>query len=386
MKLNAANCLSAIILTALFITGVSAQETKPTDELTTFPMQFSIFYPMTTQGDKTVDYRYNFSFNLFSGKVGAVTGVEIGGFFNNVKNDVTGVQVGGFANVSGSVTGVQVGGLGNVSDAVKGMQVAGIGNVSDKVTGIHIGGLGNVSDDVRGMQIAGIGNVSSKVIGMQIGGLGNVSDAVRGMQIAGIGNVSDKVNGMQIAILNRTNTLRGVQIGIVSVNDTIENGVSLSLVNIVKRGSFREWSLTFADYQNVGLNYKMGTQKFYTILTAGANFLEDKLWVFGIGFGNCTTINRYFDFQPEIISYQYFPDDFKNVQNVTANHLKLGLVYKLNDKLGITVAPSVYHLYNDHSKNQYNYKISYFSPFYKHENINRLHALGAGISVGLTLR
>jgi hypothetical protein len=130
----------------------------------------------------------------------------------------------------------------------------------------------------------------------------------------------------------------------------------------------------------------MGTQKFYTIFTAGANFMEDNLWVYGFGFGNRTALGPHFDFQPEIVSYQYFPNNFRKVQNVSANHLKLGFVYKLNDRLGITVAPSVYHFYNDFSKNTNYLKISPFSPFYKHENNNRLHSVGAGISVGLILR
>ena len=387
MKSNLANFLSVTILSILSITNISAQETKPSGGMRTFPMQFSIFYPISTQGYQTVDYSYNFSLNLLYGKVGGVKGLEISGLFGSAKGDVTGVQIAGLGNASNNVKGIQVGGIGNASDNVTGIQIAGIGNATDDVTGIQIAGLGNAADDVKGIQIAGIGNAADDVKGIQIGGIGNAADNVTGIQIAGIGNAADNITGLQISgVLNRAKVLKGLQIGLVSINDTIESGISLSIFNIVKKGFYDEWSLTFADYQNVGLSYKMGIQRFYTIFTAGANFLEDKLWVFGIGFGNRTVINRRFDFQPEIISYQYFPDDFKNVQTVSANHLKLGLVYKLNDRLGITVAPSVYHLYNDYSKHQDYSKISPLSPFYKHENTNRLHSIGAGISAGLILR
>ena len=365
MKFDLTNFLSATILTAQSIAGISAQETKPADDMMTFPMHFSIVYPVTTQGDKANDYRYNFSFNLFSGKVGAITGVEFGGLFNHVENDVTGVQFGGLVNRAQELTGAQFGGLGNVAKTVTGAQFGGWGNISKDVTGAQFGGIFNIAESVNGVQFGGITNISKEVSGASFGG-----------------------------IINLTGTLRGVHFGLVNVIDTIESGVSIGLINIVKRGFYSEWSLTFADYQNVGLSYKMGTQKFYTIFTAGANFMEDNLWVFGYGFGNRTVLSKRFDFQPEIVSYQYFPYNFKNIQNASANHLKLGFVYKMNDRLGITVAPSLYHFYNEYSGeyNEYFYyeasnypKISPFSPFYKNGIIFQ-HSIGAGISVGLIFR
>ena len=386
MKLNLVFFLSAVILTAQSV-GLSAQETKSAEDMTTLPMQLSIVYPMTTQGYKTIDYRYIISFNLFSGKVGAVTGVEFGGFLNDVRHDIIGVQFGGLGNFARTAIGVQFGGLGNISQNFTGVQFGGLGNLSQNFTGIQFGGIANISENAKGVQFGGLTNLSKHTKGAQISGVVNATEKSEGLQLAGVANVSEEVSGASISgVFNVTGTLRGFQLGVVNVIDTIESGLSVALVNIVRKGFYDEWSLTFADYLNVGLSYKMGTQKFYTIYTAGANFLEDRLWVFGIGFGNRTELSPRIDFQPEIVSYQYFPDDFKNVQNVTANHLKIGFVYKLNNKLGVTIAPSIYHLYNDLSKNQDKYKVSPFSPIYKHENSKRLHSFGAGLSVGLSLR
>jgi len=357
MKFDLTNLLSAVILTAQSLAGISAQETKQAGELATFPMQFSIVYPMTTQGDKTVDYRYNLSFNMLSGKVGAVTGVEFGGLFNQVEHDVTGVQFGGLANRANELLGVQFGGLGNAAKTV---------------TGAQFGGLGNISKDVTGAQFGGIFNIAESINGVQFGGITNINKEVSGASFAGI--------------INLTGTLQGVQFGLVNIIDTIESGVSIGLINIVNKNFYNEWSLTFADYLNIELSYKMGTQKLYTIFTAGANFMEDNLWIYGFGFGNRTELSKRFDFQPEIVSYQYFPYNFRNVQNVSANHLKLGFVYKMNGRLGITVAPSVYHFYNHYSKHSDYLKVSPFSPFYKHENADRIHSIGAGISFGVILR
>jgi hypothetical protein len=405
MKLNITSFLSATILSAQSIAGLSAQETKPDEDLKTFPVQMSIVYPMTTQGDKTVDYRYNFSFNLFTGKVGAVYGVEFGSFFNHVERDVTGVQFAGFANRTPELTGVQFGGLANIAHNVTGVQYSGLANISKAMKGIQFGGIANISESVRGIQYGGIANICKETTGIQFGGIANMSEFTKGVQFAGIANVTEKSEGAQFAgianiskevsgasfggIFNRTGTLRGVQFGLVNVIDTIESGVSVALVNIVKKGFYSEWSLKFADYLNIELNYKMGTQKFYTILTAGANIMDNKLWAFGYGFGNRTALGQRFDFQPEIVAYQYYPWNFKNNQYASATHLKFGFICKLSDRFGIVVAPSLYFFNVDASDTKQ--KISPIPPFFEFETgsskneTKHPHSFGAGISVGLVL-
>ena len=387
MKLNFTKFLSAAILTAQSMSGILAQEPKPENELKMFPAQMSFVYPMTTQGAQTVNYRYLFSFNMFAGKVGAVQGVELGGFFNKVEGDMTGIQLGGLINSAKTVTGAQFGGLINISENVTtGIQFGGLANITKSVKGAQLGGLININTEITGVQFGGIANIGENIKGTQFGGIVNLTEKIEGQQFGGIANIGKEVSGVSFAgLFNRTETLRGVQFaGIVNVIDTIEKGASIALVSIVKKGAYKEWSLTFADYQNVGLSYKMGTQKFYTIFTAGGNFMEDNLWAFGVGFGNRTSLGGRFDFQPEIVSYQYFPTNFKH--NTSVNHLKLGFVCNLNDRLGIVVAPSVYHFYAEANKNNAYDKVSPFSPFYKNENKNRLHSIGAGISVGLAFR
>ena len=372
MKLDVVNYLNAIILTAQTMSGISAQETKPAENMPTFPIQMSFVYPMTTQGAQTVNYRYHLSFNMLIGKVGAVKGVEFGGLFNQAERDVKGIQFGGLANRSQEITGVQFGGLGNAAKTVKGIQFGGLANISESNTGIQFGGITNISDRVWGIQFGGIANICKEATGVQFAGITNISKEVSGTSFGGV--------------YNRTGTLRGFQFGVVNVIDTIESGVSMAIVNIVKKGFYNEWALSFADYQNVGLSYKMGTQKFYTIFTAGANFMKDNLWVFGIGFGNRTVLNRHFDFQPEIISYQYFPSNFKNIQNTSATYLKFGFVYKFNEKLGIVVAPSIYHFNSDLKDNGQAYRTSPLKELYsKVYNKNNYNSFGMGMSIGIVM-
>ena len=404
MKLNILNYASAAILAAQTLTGLLfAQETTPAKDeepLPLMPVQFTLAYPLTSMGAQTKDYRFHVSANLFSGMVGAVSGIEVGCIVNHVERDVTGAQFAGIGNSAHEIKGVQYGGIFNTSSTVTGVQFGGIANMAKNVKGIQYGGIANLSESIDyGLQFGGIANVSQTVNGIQFGGIANTAESVTGIQFGGIGNVSREVNGMQFAgIFNRTETLRGFQFaGIVNITDTIEKGASFALINIVRKGFYRAWELSFADYMNAGVSFKMGTQKFYTIFSAGANFLEYQLWVSGIGFGNRTALSPRIDFQPEIVGYQYFPNDFRNIQNTSFTHLKLGFVFKVNNRLGVVVAPSIYQFYARDDENGDYYRISPIAPFYEKHRAERyqkiggeefripshVYGFGAGVSVGL---
>jgi len=357
-NLNLTSYLGAAILTAQSMTGMMAQIASPAakDTLPHMPMQISVAYPMTSMGDKTVDYRYSLSINVFSGNVGAVRGIEFGGIYNQVAHDVRGIQFGGIKNKTRETSGLQFGGLLNTAETVAGAQ---------------FGGLLNVGKNVDGVQFAGIANFADTVRGAQFGGIANFCEDMNGVQLAGIGNVSREVSGVSLGgIFNHAGTLRrGVMAaGIVNVVDTVEAGIPVALVNIVRKGGYREWSIAFADYLNAGFSFKMGIRKIYTIFTLGVHFAGDNQWAGGIGIVNRTALGRRFDFQPEIIWYQYQPFGIKDYLYMNSNHLKLGLVWNASDRFGISVAPSVYSFYSEKDD------------FMFHGN----RTFGAGISIGIS--
>jgi hypothetical protein len=348
------------ILMLCCLTSVLAQETTG---LRNFPAQISIVYPVGTHGRQSSQHTYSFSLNLFTGRVGGVNGLEFSGLYGQVDGNVRGIQVAGLGNVVGNrMTGIQMSGFANVvGDNVRGIQVSGFTNV--------------VGDEMKGIQMSGFANV--------------VGDYVRGIQIGGFANVvGEGMNGVQIAgVFNRTKTLNGLQIGLISITDIIESGASLSLVNIVRRDAYKEWKVSFSDYANIALSYKMGTQKLYTIYTVGTNFIKDDLGIVGLGFGNRTSIiGSRFDFQPELVSYNYFPTNFKNIQNTFATHLKLGFVYNINEKYGLLLAPSVYVMNAKKHNDSDFYNISPIGAFYTNESGNRRTTIGAGVSLGLSIR
>jgi len=419
--------MAIVIFAVIFVFGTANAQTEQSKQKS-FPAQVSIFYPLGTHGWESADYTYNFSLNLMHGKVGGINGLEISGFVGRVYGNVYGTQVAGFVNTTENVTGIQVAGLVNTSNNMNGIQVAGLVNTTNNVIGTQIAGLVNASDDVIGIQVAGLVNASDTVggiqiaglvnaadvvkgiqiggllslsrclQGIQIGGLGNEACCVRGIQIGGLNIACNYLKGMQIALtnfadtvkgglqigtFNRTQTLRGLQIGLVSVNDTIESGGSLSLVNIVRRGFYRSWEVSVADYSNLAVTYRMGTRTLYTIYTVGANFIEDNLWNVGIGFGHRRAINNNLDFRPEIVSYNYFPMDFRNIQSTFSTHLKFGFVYNVSENFGISLTPSVFALNSRRNSDTEHYRVSPISPFYTREKNNWQTAIGAGISLGI---
>ena len=404
MKLNVTGFFSGVIIAAQ--TTVSGLFAQPVEEepLPTMPVQFSIFYPMTTMGARTTDYRFNLSVNMFAGRVGAVRGIEYGWIYNHVERDMTGAQFAGIANRTREMNGAQFGGIANFGMTVRGAQFGGIANISESFQGVQFGGIANVSRNTTGIQFGGIANVAESVKGIQFGGIANYSkEEFSGIQFGSIGNVTEDFSGIGFGgIFNRTGTLRGVQFGgIVNVVDTIESGVSIALINVVRKGGYRAWSVTSADYLNVAVSFKMGIPKFYTSLTLGANvFMGDKLWASGVGFGTRRTMNQRFDFQPEVISYQYYARGFpwfnRSTGDSNSTHLKFGFVYKLNDRLGIVVAPSIYHFNYDADKIE-NMKISPIPSLIEFERNWRTarysssdeirhrtkHSFGVGISIGV---
>lgn len=353
------NTIPLIVTLLVMSAGMSFGQEK-TDK--NFPAQLSFVYPISTHGKKSTDYYFNFSVNALVGYTGGVKGVEFGGLLNVNKGNISGFQAGGIGNVT----------KGNV----KGMQAGGIISTSSNVIGFQVSGIMSKAAVVRGLQVSGIISVSRSV----------------NAQISGIANINlEKVNGIQIGgIYNQTKELKGMQIGLINVSDTNSGGVSIGLINFVKKGLYQELSVSVADYMNVGISYKMGVKHFYNIYTVGMNFIEEPLWVAGLGFGHITEINDKYSFQPEIVCYTYLPLDFYEVRDMYVTHIKFGFVREINPMFAITIAPSIYgSLKSDRDMyDAYGYEQSPIGPIYEFtpRNSNSKLELGFGLSLGLNIR
>lgn len=312
------------------------------------PAQISLVYPIGTSGKNSVHQEFAFSVNLLAGATGQVKGFEMAGLGNiNKRNS-------------------------------KGFQMAGIWNITQaNFTGARLAGLFNIT--------------RQKSVGFQAAGLFNHSkDSVNGISIAGLfNNVSGKTSGVQVAgLFNKTKILRGIQLSVLNVADTVEGGMSIGLINIVKKGGHSEWELSFSDYQNIGISFKHGTRVFYNIYNIGFNVNADKLWSAGFGFGHLQKISSRFNFQPEAIVNTYFPSDFKEYKRTLSYRLKLGVSYNLSDNISVSAAPSIY--YSDKEKGDkegsYGHKFTSVKPLTESSNAENKSEIGLGFLVSVILR
>jgi hypothetical protein len=324
------------------------------------PAQISFVYPIGTSGRMSGAQNFIFSFNLLAGITGEINGFEIAGLGNINKSDAKGFQLAGLWNsTKGEFTGARFSGLLSVAE--------------NNNNSFEASGLLNISKSERkGLAMAGLFNLTKADLhGVQLAGLFN--------------NVSNRTSGVQVAgLLNMTKILNGFQLSVINIADTVESGVNIGLLNIIKHGGYSEWELSFSDYQNIGIGFKHGTRSLYNIYQIGVNFMEDNLWSAGVGFGHSQRISDKINFQPEVIASAYFPTDFRDYKRTITYRLKLGLAYSVAKNISISIAPSIY--YSDKEKGKetsYGYRFTSIKPFYETSNAENKSELGLGFSVGL---
>ncbi len=228
---------------------------------------------VSTNGFLSGQLTNKFSTNVIAGYSYALEGVEFGGALNMERSYVQGLQLSGGLNING--------------DYLQGMQLAGATNITlGKVTGAQIGGFSN-----HGQTLAG---------GVQIAGAVNTSTEGRGSQwAAGANWNAGTFQGVQVSSgLNFTRKLRGAQIGIVNVADTVEKGFMLGIINWTKDG-LHHFELSSNDVTPYNVAFKSGVYPFYTILKVGINPHQAQLWDYGSGFGSYHAIRdrAFLDFE-----------------------------------------------------------------------------------------
>ncbi len=219
--------------------------------------QISVLPFLGTNALESDEITNRLSFNVFWGWNGGLDGLEVGLFFNSIKNQMEGVQLAGMGNaVGGEMEGVQVAGLFNVVlGAAKGYQGAGLFNVSpDVFSGVQTAGLFNFANETRSaVQVAGLMNISGGEVKTQFAGFLNAAKKVKGLQFSTLLNVAGHVEGAQIGLINVADSISGVPIG---------------LLNFIKNGYNRvEFSANETFLGNFAL--RIGVRKFYNILIVG---------------------------------------------------------------------------------------------------------------------
>ncbi len=357
--------LLSLIILAVFAAMNSAHATNGEDEIKDHRFaQFTLIAPIGSNGTYSSITSNNISFNMFYGVSGGVSGFELGGLHNTTKGDVSGFQMAGLGNLTTGISkGVQFGGLYNIDlKLTTGVQFAGITNVikgpskgahfagitnyvSNESWAFQAGGIANVTPEGNhGVQLAGISNVNgSEGEGTQLAGLINVNYGKSSkIQAAGLINVSThEVEGAQISgLVNYTKKLKGLQLGLINVSDTVEKGIPIGLISVVKNGYYA-FELEANDAFWVNATYKMGMPKLYNIFTVGYRKQEGKeMWGVGFGFGSVLPIREKWELNFDLTATHINENEWWTEDLNLLNRFKINVSYDLG-KLKIYGGPSL---------------------------------------------
>lgn len=199
-----------------------------------------LIYPLAANFGRP-GVRTRFDINVFSSRIGELSGFEIGGLNLVLAGDEHG---------TGNVSGWQIGYAANVA-----------------------------SGELRGAQTSILVNVAGSGRGAQVAGL-NVSGDFRGLQL-GFLDIGRDIEGAQIGLFNIARKQKGLMLGLVNISEDAE-GLPIGLVSVSKTGGIHPeaWS-SLTTFANAGI--KLATKHTYTMPSFGYTHAYDRDF-YGAGF------------------------------------------------------------------------------------------------------
>jgi hypothetical protein len=175
-----------------------------------------------------------------------------------------------------------------------------------------------------------------------------------GMQITGGANIAkNDLRGMQLAPVNIAKNLHGLQLGIINIADS-SSGASFGLINIIRK-STSNVTVYASEVSPLNVAWKMGTHRFYSILSAGTDFGFDKrTYSFGAGLGKEFFPFKKFGFFTELMSLNLYQGDWENMPSLS--RLQLAATWKPTRRIVIFAGPAYSFYYSDLKESNPGYK------------------------------
>jgi len=299
-----------------------------------------------TQGQDETESSYSSEKNIYSFFVNIVNEpfpFPLFGFVNIARGNHGPAQV-GFVNWnSGNFSGFQAGFVNSIGGELRGVQWGFINTAVGGVDGAQGGFINITAGDTRGIQ-GGFVNTTGAFHGVQGGFVNVATRGGRGLQ-AGYGNVS-------------LQKLRGVQLGFVNYVDSIEGGIPIGFISIVRNGGYKAVEYNFTEFHPMGLGLKLGVEKFYTTIYVAYNPIDGlKLenLATGFGIGSILPMGGSFFFNPELSLLASPVID----QDLTSLVPFFG--YRLGEHFTISAGPSVTWVRAYNNNGQYEYQKPFFA-------------------------
>ena len=324
--------------------------------------QVTFAYPIGSAGNSSLNYVNNFSFNVLYGMNGGVKGFELGSLWNHNNGDVKGFQLSGMLNTTtGNSRGLIISGLANLNN--------------EAVTGVSISGLLNHSrQSLRGLQLAGIANIGQ--------------DSLRGVAISGILNLTNDFEGVQIGLVNQTSKANGVQIGLINISEEGKDLIPVGFINSIKNNGYYELDLSWGEAIFSNLSYKMGVERWFTILKIGYSVYQAKpLYSWGGGFGTSIMVSERQRLNIEITSNKIvFDNNWEGDLSNGLNKLDLNYKFTILNKFSLLFGPS-FNVYLTKEKINGEYgTINIPYTIYEHENADKKLFLWIGLNAGISVK
>lgn len=309
-----------LFILALILICLHAPGRAGSGEYPHHPVNFSFFYPISTNQDP--DVSTTFRLNLIYGDIGAVRGVDINGIVGRVRRGVVGLQASGiYSQIEGEFRGVAVSGAANyVESDAAGVQLAGLVNfvradftgaqfanlfnyVEGEVVGAQATALFNLNDgDVRYFQYSSIANaVAGNFTGAQTAiGVNYVNENLVGGQLA-LANFAKSMTGVQIGVGNAAGSAKGIQAGFINIANQLD-GIPIGVINHVRDGGGADWVTYASNLAAVSTGVRTSYRRFYSFFAIGVGDLQDERngtaflsWHYGYGIPVATRYKVGFD-------------------------------------------------------------------------------------------
>jgi len=206
-----------------------------------------------------------------------------------------------------------------------------------------------------------------------------MSDAIIAMpsineiDIGGFVNIARKING--------------VQIGFINYSDTVEKGIPIGFLSIVKKG-YHAFEIGTDETMHLNGSFKTGVNQFYNIFTIGTKINGNQfLWGWGYGIGSMVQLNERFGVNIDLVSYNFRVDEWKNEKFNLVNKAKLNLSFRLSDNISVYGGVSYNVFVSNQKTDEGNFTDSGLVPWANYSEIkhNTLVKMYAGANAGLSI-
>jgi hypothetical protein len=225
--------------------------------------------------------------------------------------------------------------------------MVGIVNIgSSSALGFH-GGVVNLNhEDFTGIQAGGFNTILGLGTGIQAGAVNLTYDSFMGSQAGVINMAMADMNGVQAGLINISKELNGYQIGLINYMETINAGLPLGFVNIIRSGGYTAVELYYSELAPFNIGYKIGMDSFNTSFFLGFDPFSERDLFIGTGMGGLVIIDDVFYFNPEVyvasslgVDTASIGDYFKSTRQYVSFVGLFGA--NLNDHFSIFAGPSL---------------------------------------------